>query len=349
MPLPLPSTLTDNQKKTLHYRYFSNVSPYDASFGSAVLADLPAKYSSEYLTFYNTNFVNNTLIGPYYCPYPYFIIGDATSFQLKTIYDKATTLIDHSNSLKNAIQSGLSNMNYIGTSKPFTSTSNAADNFNDLIQKINLVLTDANNFLSTQIPPVSFSVSSTNIITGNVQVGSGSNKKNIYAEESSYGQYSIYFATNSGDDSFQMYTRDTSSPVSVSVPTNASNYMITLQTVITTFTNLRKNQKFTMVNNAYQPKQNINDKRIDEVIDIIIASLTQASSALKSSYKNINQEKAKAIDANRAYIANQMKELYQLPGSNIDNYKQYYTGTMVAGTIWTVLATSLIYYVFSEL
>ena len=348
MSLLTPSNLQDSQKKTLHYRYFSNISPYDASFGSAVVANLPAKYSSEYSIFYTTNFVNNTLIGPYYCPYPYSINAD-TNFNLKTIYDKSTTLIDHSNSLKNAIQSGLSTMNYIGTTKPFNSVENAVLNFNDLINKINSVITDANNFLSTPITTPVFSVNSNNIITGNVQVGSGSNKKNIYAEESSYGQYSIYFATNSADTDFQMFTRDTAIPATVSTPTNANSYMITLQNAITTFTNLRNNQKFTMVNNAYQPKQTINDKRVDEVFDIIIASLTQALSALKSSYKNINQDKAKSINENRAYIDSQMKELYQLPGSKIDNYKQYYTGTMVAGAVWTVLATSLIYYVFSEL
>jgi hypothetical protein len=39
-----------------------------------------------------------------------------------------------------------------------------------------------------------------------------------------------------------------------------------------------------------------------------------------------------------------LHNLYEMPGSRPDVAKQLYNGTMVAGTVWSVLAASLIYY-----
>lgn len=48
------------------------------------------------------------------------------------------------------------------------------------------------------------------------------------------------------------------------------------------------------------------------------------------------------------YIEKQLREMNQLPGTMIDQYKQQYTSTMMAGAMWTVLATTLVFYVFTQ-
>ena len=55
------------------------------------------------------------------------------------------------------------------------------------------------------------------------------------------------------------------------------------------------------------------------------------------------------IVKNTEYINTQTRELYQMPGSMVDSQKALYNQTMVAGVMWTVLATSMAYYVFNEL
>ena len=55
------------------------------------------------------------------------------------------------------------------------------------------------------------------------------------------------------------------------------------------------------------------------------------------------------IVKNTEYINAKTRELYQMPGTMVDSQKSIYTQTMVAGVMWTVLATSLAYYVFNEL
>ena len=55
------------------------------------------------------------------------------------------------------------------------------------------------------------------------------------------------------------------------------------------------------------------------------------------------------IVKNTEYINAKTRELYQMPGTNTDAYRQQYNQTMIAGVMWTVLATSLAYYVFNEL
>ena len=48
-------------------------------------------------------------------------------------------------------------------------------------------------------------------------------------------------------------------------------------------------------------------------------------------------------------IEMKLKELHQLPGTRVEQLNQQYNATMVAGAMWTVLATSLVYYVFTQL
>lgn len=55
------------------------------------------------------------------------------------------------------------------------------------------------------------------------------------------------------------------------------------------------------------------------------------------------------IVKNTEHINAKTRELYQLPGSIVDTSKSQYSQTMMAGVMWTVLATSLAYYVFNEL
>ena len=55
------------------------------------------------------------------------------------------------------------------------------------------------------------------------------------------------------------------------------------------------------------------------------------------------------IVTNTEYINTQTRKLHQMDETVVDTYKSQYSQTMVAGVIWTVLATSLTYYVFNEL
>jgi len=55
------------------------------------------------------------------------------------------------------------------------------------------------------------------------------------------------------------------------------------------------------------------------------------------------------FDANRREMVKDTGRLYQLPNTDVDSAKQLYSATMVAGTIWTVFASVLVYYVFTEI
>ena len=55
------------------------------------------------------------------------------------------------------------------------------------------------------------------------------------------------------------------------------------------------------------------------------------------------------FDANRREMEKDIGRLYQLPNTEVDSAKQLYSATMVAGTIWTVFASVLVYYVFTEI
>jgi len=55
------------------------------------------------------------------------------------------------------------------------------------------------------------------------------------------------------------------------------------------------------------------------------------------------------FDTNRNEIVKNTGRLYQLPNTDVDSASQMYSATMVAGTIWTVFASVLVYYVFTEI
>jgi hypothetical protein len=78
------------------------------------------------------------------------------------------------------------------------------------------------------------------------------------------------------------------------------------------------------------------------VTDLQIGKYNNDSSS-NNNYLNDN------IVKNTEYINKQTRELYQMPGTMVDSHKSQYSQTMVAGVMWTVLATSLAYYVFTEL
>ena len=48
------------------------------------------------------------------------------------------------------------------------------------------------------------------------------------------------------------------------------------------------------------------------------------------------------------YIEKQLREMNHLPGTMVDQYNQQYNAAMMAGALWTVLATSLVFYVFTQ-
>ena len=54
------------------------------------------------------------------------------------------------------------------------------------------------------------------------------------------------------------------------------------------------------------------------------------------------------IYAMRSDVDQKLRELYQLPGTAVDNASRGYSATMVAGTVWSCLAASLIYYSWSQ-
>jgi hypothetical protein len=51
----------------------------------------------------------------------------------------------------------------------------------------------------------------------------------------------------------------------------------------------------------------------------------------------------------RSELDAKMKELYETPDSRIYEYKMTYDSTMYAGIIWTILATTGLYFVFTKL
>jgi hypothetical protein len=122
-----------------------------------------------------------------------------------------------------------------------------------------------------------------------------------------------------------------------------------ISVMIDTLESIRRNSNFTSVNNAAQPKYDSSDKRVDEIFDMTIQALNESPLVLYTKKTFINPDQYDSITRNRDYIDGQLNELHQMPGSKIDSYSQLYTGTMVAGAMWTILATSLVYYVFTEL
>ena len=345
-------TSLDPYIKTLHYRYFitPTVSPYNSSFTHDISNTETTNVKNKYSTF-RTYFNNNTLNEPYYCPYTYNVGTSSTSnFWLKTAYDNATSLNANSISFINSIQGNSLTIKYAGMGKPFQSISDALANFNNLIDKIDAVVINSQYFLASDITNTKPSVLNTNLTDAYIKTGSSGSDGTVakQSETTAYGKYGIFYDNNPGDT----VTTLSSSGGSFTAPTkatNVTNYITQIKQIIQILSDIRNNPNFTSVNNENQPIQNTGDKRVHEVFDIIIQSLKISLVALKSSYKQIDPTKSTDIDANRKAIDSKMNELFQLPGTQIDSYKQYYTATMVAGAMWTVLATTLVYYVFNEL
>jgi len=348
--VPRPADLSDNEKKTIYFRYInpSKLSPYDASFNSSNLADLqPSFINFMYTNFYNGFPDNRTLYSAYICPYSYNIMT-GSSYNLKAVYDFSVSLFDSSISFTNSIRSGNSNLVYSGTGKAFSSLPNAVENFNHLLDKIQDVLLKIPRLLSNNIDIPTLTIQDVNLIDGIVQIGPRADTKKISAEESKYGKYSIYTGANQEDQDLKFFDSNGTTQVNKSV-SNITVYLPQVQEILDIIQNIRNNNMFKESNTKYQPKQKTEDKTVSEVFDAIIDSLQKSIIALKSSYQKVNETSILSIENNRTYIENRMRELEQLPGTEIDNYKTFYTSTMVAGALWTVLATSLVFYVFNEL
>ena len=115
---------------------------------------------------------------------------------------------------------------------------------------------------------------------------------------------------------------------------------------------LQKNPNFSDYNNDknYLPTP-ASDKSLSATLAMGVNALTAAISALESSYDSRYNTNGHYRDvyANRANINTNLKELHRFPGTSVDTANRQYLATMAAGTIWTVFASALVYYVFTEL
>ena len=115
---------------------------------------------------------------------------------------------------------------------------------------------------------------------------------------------------------------------------------------------LQKSPKFYEYNNDknYLPTP-ATDRSLSATLAIGVKALTAAISALESSYDSRYNQKGhyQNVYDNRAVIDSNLKELHRFPGTSVDTANRQYLATMAAGTIWTVFASALVYYVFTEL
>jgi uncharacterized membrane protein len=115
---------------------------------------------------------------------------------------------------------------------------------------------------------------------------------------------------------------------------------------------LQKRPNFSDYNNDknYLPTP-ATDKSLSATLALGVKALTAAISALESSYDSRYNRNGHYRDvyANRANINTNLKELHRFPGTSVDTANRQYLATMAAGTIWTVFASALVYYVFTEL
>ena len=118
---------------------------------------------------------------------------------------------------------------------------------------------------------------------------------------------------------------------------------------------LSNDTNFTKSNNNNEPLASTCTHKVSETLTMGISALTVAIAALETSYDsrwNVGGKYTNdntGLYANRNNIESNLKDLYQLPGSKIYTSQANYTSTMVAGTMWTVLASVLVYYIFTEL
>jgi hypothetical protein len=95
-------------------------------------------------------------------------------------------------------------------------------------------------------------------------------------------------------------------------------------------------------------------KSLNGTIDKFVSALAAALVAIGTHRIEIELLRKYTEDKTGVYharndINSKLKELYQYPGTAVHNANTQYTATMVAGTVWAVIASGLIYYVFTEL
>jgi hypothetical protein len=93
------------------------------------------------------------------------------------------------------------------------------------------------------------------------------------------------------------------------------------------------------------------DHSLSATLALGVKALTAAISALETTYDMRYNRNGHYRDVyeNRANINKNLKELHRFPGTSVDTANRQYLATMAAGTIWTVFASALVYYVFTEL
>ena len=115
---------------------------------------------------------------------------------------------------------------------------------------------------------------------------------------------------------------------------------------------LQKNPNFSDYNNDKNYLSTpATDKSLSATLALGVKALTAAISALETTYDSRYNRNGHYRDvyANRANINTNLKELHRFPGTSVDTANRQYLATMAAGTIWTVFASALVYYVFTEL
>jgi hypothetical protein len=382
----LTNTLLDSAdhfKKTIFYRYLATTktSPY-----SGATSYVPATSGESAILSYRTFILGFsvssepsgvvTLDAPYLCPFPYDDAGQglgAVGNILKPLYDKALVINRQYGRYTTAISTTGSYKKFDDTTSiNLTSDGIVLVALNEFIDKIKDLLTNVFKFLLptiitsyTGVTTASFSLTSNDIVKYDnfVKISDGPPLR-LSPTYESIGAWGIIY--NSSDLSGKYYSTatlhandkpndsdiagdpDNSSPTQAI--TKINNLNTTLIYVSKVLKNIRNHSNFINYNNAQQPKNDSSDKTVLEVFEESINALDNAYKVLNNvKDSKVDVSKTTAINNNRISIEGNMREMYQLPGSATDIYKQQYSGTMMAGAMWTVLATTLIYYVFTEL
>jgi hypothetical protein len=115
---------------------------------------------------------------------------------------------------------------------------------------------------------------------------------------------------------------------------------------------LMTHPQFTSLNNqnTYLPNP-ASDHSLVDTLKMGVSALTASLAAFETTYDsryNVGGKYDK-MNTNRDDINAKLKDLNHFPGTSVYNANQQYSATMVAGTFWAVLASGLIYYVFTEL
>lgn len=329
-------------QRTLYYRYFKD---YDGNISvsnnyksilsfngsnkgtSDVLDDNPTSQDTRYIeakrrveeSFITSlrNIRNNpangsvSLTSAYYCPYEYEMTSPTPygSGQGNGPVFKLKDIVDITGNITTNLNSLKT---YVNTNNRDATT--CATKYNLVFTDLNTLMTKANFFIPNKIETTAPVILSTDI-----------DASGATPDQASYR--------------INQAKRDTI----------ISDFFGKISVMVDTLESIRRNSNFTSVNNAAQPKYDSSDKRVDEIFDMTINALNESPLVLYTKKTFIDPDQYNSITRNRDYIDGQLNELHQMPGSKIDSYSQLYTGTMVAGAMWTILATSLVYYVFTEL